>query len=130
MRRRAALRLDDLKMFHFITSEGEVYLNDRSTPDIADSLVFNCLPDALVIGGSAAGRGASGELADEVRVRVDDVPVVCGTGCRENTVADVFSHYDGAFVGTCLKRDGKLDAPVETERVVRFMATARAARGE
>ena len=130
MRRRAALRLDDLKMFHFITSEGEVYLNDRSTPDIADSLVFNCLPDALVIGGSAAGRGASGELADEVRVRVGDVPVVCGTGCRENTVADVFSHYDGAFVGTCLKRDGKLDAPVETERVARFMAAARAARGE
>lgn len=130
MRRRAALRLDDLKMFHFITSEGEVYLNDRSTPDIADSLVFNCLPDALVIGGSAAGRGASGELADEVRARVGDVPVVCGTGCRENTVADVFSHYDGAFVGTCLKRDGKLDAPVEAERVVRFMAAARAARGE
>lgn len=28
MRRKAALRLDDLKLFHFITSEGEVYLND------------------------------------------------------------------------------------------------------
>ena len=69
MRRKAALRLDDLKLFHFITSEGEVYLNDRTTADIADSLLFNCLPDAMVIGGSAAGRGASGELADEVRER-------------------------------------------------------------
>lgn len=65
-----------------------------------------------------------------MRVRVGDVPVVCGTGCREITVADVFSHYDGAFVGTCLKRDGKLDTPVEAERVARFMAAARAARGE
>ena len=74
----------------------------------------------MVIGGSAAGRGASGELADEVRERVGEVPVVCGTGCRENTVADVFAHYDGAFVGTCLKRDGKLDAPVDVERVARF----------
>lgn len=46
MRRKAALRLDDLKLFHFITSEGEVYLNDRTTADIADSLLFNCLPDA------------------------------------------------------------------------------------
>ena len=35
MRRKAALRLDDLKLFHFITSEGEVYLNDRTTADIA-----------------------------------------------------------------------------------------------
>ncbi len=84
----------------------------------------------MVIGGSAAGRGASGELADEVRERVGEVPVVCGTGCRENTVADVFAHYDGAFVGTCLKRDGKLDAPIDVERVVRFMAAARTARGE
>lgn len=62
MRRKAALRLDDLKLFHFITSEGEVYLNDRTTADIADSLLFNCLPDAMVIGGSAAGRGASASL--------------------------------------------------------------------
>lgn len=70
MRRKAALRLDDLKLFQFITSEGgEVYLNDRTTADIADSLLFNCLPDAMVIGSSAAGRGASGELADEVRER-------------------------------------------------------------
>lgn len=67
MRRKAALRLDDLKLFHFITSGG--YLNDRSTVDVADSLLLNCLPDAMVVGGSAAGRGASGELADEVRER-------------------------------------------------------------
>ena len=45
-------------------------------------------------------------------------------------MADVFAHYDGAFVGTCLKRDGKLDAPVDVERVARFMAAARTARGE
>ena len=69
MRRKAALRLDDLKLFHFITSEGGGYINDRSTVDVADSFLPNCLPDAMVIGGSAAGRGASGELADEVRER-------------------------------------------------------------
>ncbi len=69
MRRKAALRLDDLKLFHFITSGGGGYLNDRSTVDVADSLLLNCLPDAMVVGGSAAGRGASGELADEVRER-------------------------------------------------------------
>ena len=62
MRRRAALRLDDLKMFHFITSEGEVYLNDRSTPDIADSLVFNCLPDALLLVGLLPGAALRANL--------------------------------------------------------------------
>lgn len=111
MRRKAALRLDDLKLFHFITSEGEVYLNDRTTADIADSLLFNCLPDAMVIGGSAAGRGASGELADEVRERVGEVPVVCGTGCRENTVADVFGSLRWRVCRHVLKARRKAGCP-------------------
>ena len=42
LRLKAALRLDELKLFYFVTSEGEVYLNDRSYPDIAKSMLFNC----------------------------------------------------------------------------------------
>ena len=67
LRLKAALRLDELKMFYFVTSEGEVYLNDRSYPDIARSMLFNCRPDALVVGGAAAARGPGGELLQEVR---------------------------------------------------------------
>ena len=130
MRLKSALRLDDLKLFHFATSEGEVYLNDRTTAEIADSLVFNCMPDALVVGGEAAGRGPSDALVDSVRAAAPDVPVVCGTGCRESTVADVFSRCDGAFVGTCLKQNGQLRAPVDAARVRSFMQVARAARTE
>lgn len=130
MRLKSALRLDDLKLYHFVTSEGEVYLNDRSTAQIADSIMFNCMPDALVVGGEAPGRGPSAELVSSVRGSAPDAPVVCGTGCREETVADVLSRCDGAFVGTCLKRDGRFDAPVDAVRVASFMATARAARGE
>ena len=83
MRRKAALRLDDLKLFFFITSEGRFISTTARLRTLPIRFSFNCLPDAMVIGGSAAGRGASGELADEVRERVGEVPVVCGTGCRE-----------------------------------------------
>lgn len=130
MRLKSALRLDDLKLFHFVTSEGEVYLNDRTTAQIADSIMFNCIPDALVVGGEAPGRGPSSELVGSVRDAASGVPVVCGTGCRRETVADVLSRCDGAFVGTCLKRDGVFSAPVDADRVVSFMTAARAARGE
>lgn len=130
MRLKSALRLDDLKLFHFVTSEGEVYLNDRTTAQIADSLIFNCMPDALVVGGDAAGRGPDAQVIAGVRAVSGDVPVVCGTGCRAETVADVFSRCDGAFVGTCLKEGGVLSAPVDAARVKAFMRTARAARGE
>lgn len=128
MRLKSALRLDDLKLFHFVTSEGEVYLNDRTTAQIADSIMFNCMPDALVVGGEAPGRGPSSDLVGSVRGAASGVPVVCGTGCREETVADVFSRCDGAFVGTCLKRDGIFSESVDVRRVASFMAAARDAR--
>ncbi|AEB06825.1 photosystem I assembly BtpA [Coriobacterium glomerans PW2] len=130
MRLKSALRLDGLRLFHFVTSEGEVYLNDRTTSEITESLMFNCSPDALVVGGSAAGKGPSGLLVDGVRKAACGVPVLCGTGCRESTIAEVFCDFDGAFVGTCLKRDGRFDAPIDPVRVGSFMAAARSARRE
>lgn len=130
MRLKSSLRLDNLKLYHFITSEGEVYLNDRTIDEIADSLIFNCMPDAMVIGGAAAGRGPAMQLLDKVRSVSGDVPVICGTGCREHTVGDVLARFDGAFVGTCLKHDGRFENAVDAGRVASFMAVARAARGE
>lgn len=38
LRLKSALRLDALKLFYFVTSEEEVYLNDRSTAEIAESM--------------------------------------------------------------------------------------------
>ena len=75
-----------------------LYLNDRSYPDIARSMLFNCRPDALVVGGAAAGVGPGGELLEEVRAAAKGVPVVCGTGCKKETVAQILHNCDGAFL--------------------------------
>lgn len=129
LRLKAALRLDELKLFYFITSEGEVYLNDRSYPDIAKSMLFNCRPDALVVGGAAAGVGPGGELLEEVRAAAKGVPVVCGTGCKKETVAQILNNCDGAFVGTTFKKDGVFENRVDARRVKEFMDTVKQMRG-
>ena len=129
LRLKAALRLDELKLFYFVTSEGEVYLNDRSYPDIAKSMLFNCRPDALVVGGAAAGVGPGGELLEEVRAAAKGVPVVCGTGCKKETVAQILNNCDGAFVGTTFKKDGVFENRVDARRVKEFMDTVKQMRG-
>ena len=129
LRLKAALRLDELKMFYFVTSEGEVYLNDRSYPDIARSMLFNCRPDALVVGGAAAGVGPGGELLQEVRAVAKGVPVVCGTGCKKETVAQILQNCDGAFVGTTFKKDGVFENRVDAQRVKAFMDAVKQMRG-
>lgn len=130
LRRKSALRLDGLKLFYFVTSEGEVYLNDRSTVDITKSMLFNCRPDALVVGGAAAGVGPGGELLEQVRAAAGRVPVVCGTGCRRETVAQILKNCDGAFVGTTFKKDGVFENPVDERRVKEFMDAVKEMRGD
>lgn len=130
LRLKKALGLDALRLFYFVTSEGEVYLNDRSTEDITRSLLFNCRPDALVVGGSAAGENPGPELLRRVRAVAGNTPVVCGTGCRMDNAAQVLAAGDGAFVGTTFKKDGKFDNPVDAQRVGAFMDRARSIRGE
>jgi len=121
LRLKRALGLDQLRLFYFVTSEGEVFLNDRPTVEIAKTLLFNCRPDALVVGGSAPGQNPGPELLRTVKQAVGEVPVVCGTGCRPDNVAEILAAGNGAFVGTALKRDGKFENSVDAARVKAFM---------
>lgn len=128
LRLKRALGLHDLRLFYFVTSEGEVYLNDRSVTDITQSLIFNCRPDCLVVGGSAAGQTPGADTLREVAAVSQGTPVVCGTGCRETNVAEILSACNGAFVGTTFKKDGAFQNPVDAERVRRFMNCVHAVR--
>lgn len=128
LRLKKALGLDALRLFYFVTSEGEVFLNDRSTTDITKTLLFNCHPDSLVVGGSAAGENPDAGLVRTVRKAANGVPVVCGTGCRLDNVEEILSAGDGAFVGTTFKKDGKFEGPVDAARVRAFMECVRAFR--
>lgn len=130
LRLKKALGLDSLRLFYFVTSEGEVFLNDRSTLDITKTLLFNCHPDCLVVGGSAAGENPGARLVSDIRAAADGVPVVCGTGCRLENVQEILAAGDGAFVGTTFKKDGKFENPIDIERVREFMNCVRAFRND
>ncbi len=128
LRCKAALRQDDLKLFYFVTSEGEVYLNDRTTTDIAKSMLFNVRPDAFVVGGSAPGQSPGAELLSQVKAVSGEVPVVCGTGCRQENAREMLAASDGAFVGTSFKVDGLFENPIDPARVAAFMQHVRSFR--
>lgn len=130
LRMKRALGLYDLKLFHFVTSEGEVYLNDRTTEEISKSLLFNCRPDAFVVGGSASGENPGAERIGKIQAIAPEVPVFCGTGCRLENVEEILQAGQGAFVGTTLKADGKIENPIDADRVKVFMEKVRKVRGE
>ena len=55
-----------------------------------------------------------------MRRRLKDVPLLVGSGLTDANAPRLFEFADGAIVGTWLKDDGRLEAPVELERVQRL----------
>lgn len=122
------LNQDELKLFYFVNSEDEVYLNNRSLAQITKSMVNNCFPDCFVVAGGGAGNGPALDNLLEVKENASMTPVVCGTGCKLSNVKEVLSVCDGAFVGTTFKVDGQTRGRIDEERVRSFMDKVKAYR--
>jgi membrane complex biogenesis BtpA family protein len=91
----------------------------------ARDLTHRGLADGLIVSGQATGAATS--VADLKRVRgaVPHVPLLVGSGATPDTVAELLSVADGLIVGTALKRDGDVNAPVDLARVRRLVAATR-----
>jgi predicted TIM-barrel enzyme len=72
--------------------------------------------------------GAPTPLDDLKRVRgaTPRVRLLVGSGATPETIAELLSIADGAIVGTSLKQDGDVDAPIDPNRVRRLVSAARA----
>jgi len=122
MRRKAALHLDQLKMFYFLNPESDRNLDTRPLPEIAKSLCFKAAPDALCVSASAAGEDVDTGLMAQVRAAAGpNTAVVCNTGCRPDTIAAKLSCADAAIVGTTFKVNGEFQNHVDVNRVEHFM---------
>jgi len=128
LRRKAALRLDNLRMLYFINPESDRNLDTRPLLDIARSVIFKASPDGLCISASAAGQDVDDEDLRSVKSGAPDVAVLCNTGCRVDTIARKLAIADAAVVGTTFKVGGDFRARVDQERVTTFMKAARDAR--
>jgi membrane complex biogenesis BtpA family protein len=73
--------------------------------------------DGVIVSGS--GTGAPTALADLERARsaAAGAPVLVGSGCSAAQAGLLGPHCDGVIVGTALKRQGRLEQPVDAQRV-------------
>jgi membrane complex biogenesis BtpA family protein len=72
-------------------------------------------PDALIVSGIATGRRTPPEHLQAVKAATS-LPVFVGSGVRIDNVS-TYRDADGFIVGTVLKQDSAVDAPVDVERV-------------
>ncbi len=127
-RHRARLGQQKLKLLYNIVPEASVYLGNRDVASIARTTVFNCRPDVICVSGATAGVGTDKGVLTRVKEAIPDTAVFANTGCRIDTIADMFTVADGAVVGTTFKKDGKFENLVDRDRVAAFMDRVRSIR--
>jgi hypothetical protein len=83
----------------------------------AEELVGRSGASALIITGATTGRGADSKLASEVSLNCN-VPVIIGSGInKDNIKLYTDLNIRNFIVGTSLKTDGKIENPVDVNKV-------------
>lgn len=121
LRYRKSIDADHVRLLYNICAEFATPLDNRPLADIAKSVVFSSIPDALCVSGTMTGTEV--ELSDlsQVKTAVPDTVVFANTGTRVDNIAEKLSVADGAVVGTSLKEDGITWNAVDDNRVKAFM---------
>lgn len=71
----------------------------------------------LILTGTRTGAPVDVALLDTVRAAVAGFPVWIGSGLTPDLAAELWPRCDGAIVGTWFHGDGRLDRPVDPDRV-------------
>ncbi len=112
-----------------INAEFAAPVAPRPLREVARSVVFSSVPDALCVSGAMTGEAVSTESLDAVKAVSGDVPVFINTGARRENIAELIQHADGVIVGSSLKINGYTWNAVDAERVKAFMDALSRARG-
>jgi len=77
--------------------------------------------DGIIVSGAETGAEPDRGSFRALRETLPDVPILIGSGLTEANVG-AFAGADGAIVGTSIKIDGRVEAPVDPDRVARVVA--------
>jgi membrane complex biogenesis BtpA family protein len=92
----------------------------ESLAEAVEDLVLRALCDGVIVSGAATGKAPDAARVHAASRVAHGVPVWIGSGLDEHNAASLLEHATGAIVGTALKRDGLVQAPVDPERVRRL----------
>jgi membrane complex biogenesis BtpA family protein len=104
-------------------------LGTQSIEDAAEDAAVRGLADALIVTGTATGKPADLDELRRVRRVLPEIPIFVGSGVSPDSVAPSLPDASGFIVGTWAKRNGRVENPVDPDRVRQLAdAVARARR--
>ena len=126
-RYRREVSAEGCRLLFNINAEFAAQLAPRPLAEVARSVVFSSMPDALCVSGPITSQAVDASGLAEVAQTVSGsgVPILVNTGFRAANAAELLRYADGAIVGSSLKIDGITWNPVDRGRVQELMDTVR-----
>jgi uncharacterized protein len=125
MRYRQQIGADHIKVLADVRVKHAAPLAERPLNEEVDELVQRAAAEGVIVSGIGTGHPTDPQLVRQVKELAPDTPVFIGSGATPKTLADLSSYADGFIVGSYFKTDGRLDRPVDTDRVKAFLAEVR-----
>lgn len=124
LRHRSRIFANDVRIFAdvHVKHGSHSIVADRSLQELSKDATFFCA-DVLIATGSRTGDPPTSE---EIQgIRIDDAPVVIGSGLRLDNLEEILTLADGAIVASYFKEEGVWQNPVAKSRVMAFMREVR-----
>ncbi len=116
LRYRSFLR-SEVKVFADIAVKHAVPLAPIDIVASAEDTYRRGLADALIVTGTATGKGIDLDQLKSVKSAIPQVCIFVGSGVRVDSLAQVLQYADGVIVGTAIKHDGVTTNTVDPDRV-------------
>jgi uncharacterized protein len=86
------------------------------------------LADAVILSGWATGSPPDLQDLELASAAANSTPVFIGSGASLDNIGTLIQAADGAIVSSSLKRQGKIEQPIDPNRVSQFVEAARQSR--
>lgn len=118
----------DVKIFADVHVKHATPIVNKSIESSARDLVLRGLADAVIVTGEATGAQADMEKVLRVKRAIPETPVFVGSGVNKDNISHYLKVCDGVIVGTSLKVDGRIENPVDVNRVKELVSRANEVR--
>lgn len=130
MRLRRTLGAEGVAILADVQGKYTYAIPARDVVDSARDAIERGLADAVIITGARTGQAVPLELARCLKEELPYARVFLGSGITPANIQELFTVADGAIIGSYFKRNGKVENPVDPERVRELMDVVRRLRGK
>jgi hypothetical protein len=126
MRYRRQLGALDVRVYADVRSKHAAPIVSRPVEESARDTAYRGMADALIVTGPRTGAEPDRNELRRIKSSVPDRPALIGSGLTSRNAANLLKEADGAIVGTSLKEDGRIENPIDEDRVKKLVkSTAR-----